>query len=272
VLFLGIVLAQGYRNAEDAPVVRRLVLRPPDYPTTASPVRIVLLSDLHVHGPDMPPERLARIVDQVNALHPDIDVVAGDFMGDDWIGAQYSLTQAVAPLRGLKARFGVYAILGNNDFHVGASVRAMNNVGVRVLMNEAIQVGPIALGGLDGRLAHSQPAITEARRATYAAMERLRGIKVLLAHRPDEFAPAPQFVSLVLAGHTHCGQIVLPLIGPLFTGSDSVYGRQYVCGIFRDGAKTLIVTGGLGTSHLPLRIGAPADIWLITIEGTLLGR
>jgi predicted MPP superfamily phosphohydrolase len=264
VLFLGVVLAQGYRNAEAAPVIRRLVLRAPNYPT-GTPVRIALFSDLHVHGPNMPPERVARIVDRINALHPDIDVVAGDFMGDNWIGARYSLGQAVAPLRGLKAKFGVYAILGNNDSHVRASVRAMNDVGVRVLMNEAVQVGPIALGGLDGRLAHSQPAIAEARRATYAAMERLRGIKVLVAHRPDEFVPAPEFISLVLAGHTHCGQIVLPLIGPLFTGSD--FGRQYVCGIFRDGAKTMIVTGGLGTSHLPLRIGAPADIWLITIEG-----
>jgi hypothetical protein len=70
----------------------------------------------------------------------------------------------------------------------------------------------------------------------------------------------------VLAGHTHCGQIVLPLIGPLETGSD--YGRKYVCGVFRSGLKTLIVTAGLGTSHIPIRIGAPPDIWLISVEST----
>lgn len=268
-LFLGVIVVQGYRNATAAPMVRRLTLRLPGYPTTAAPVRIVLFSDLHVHGPDMPPRRIARIVEQINALQPDIDIAAGDFMGENWIGARYSLAEAIAPLRGLKARLGVYAILGNNDSHATASARALNDVGIRVLMNEAVQVGPIALGGLDGRLAHNQQAVSEARRATYAAMERLQGIRVLVAHRPDEFVPAPQFINLVLAGHTHCGQIVLPLVGPLMTGSD--YGRKYTCGVFHDGSKVLIVTAGLGTSHVPLRIRAPADIWLVSIEGERYG-
>jgi len=82
-------------------------------------------------------------------------------------------------------------------------------------------------------------------------------------HRPDDFKWAPESIPLMLAGHTHCGQIVLPLIGPLETGSD--FGRKYLCGIIRKGGRTLIVTAGVGTSHLPLRIGAPPDMWLISI-------
>jgi predicted MPP superfamily phosphohydrolase len=126
-------------------------------------------------------------------------------------------------------------------------------------------VGPFAIGGIDGRIYGSTDAWQAAGRRVYAALGRTPGIKILVAHRPDEFVPAPSFVTLVLAGHTHCGQIALPIIGPLVTGSD--YGRKYACGVFREGSKVLVVTGGVGTSHIPLRIGAPPDIWLISIGG-----
>lgn len=257
----------GYKNATAAPQVRRLILHVPDYPASAAPVRIALFSDLHVHGPDMPPARLASIVEQINALHPDIDVIAGDFVGDNWIGAHYPVTQAVAPLGGLKARLGVYAVLGNNDYHVGVArlMRALAGAGVHVLVNEAVGVGPLALGGIDGSIGIADSEWMTRRKQTYAALDRTRGIKVLVAHRPDEFRFSPSWVSILLAGHTHCGQIVLPIVGPLETGSD--FGRKYLCGVIRDGPRTLLVTAGLGTSHVPLRIAAPPDIWLVEITG-----
>jgi predicted MPP superfamily phosphohydrolase len=99
---------------------------------------------------------------------------------------------------------------------------------------------------------------------TYEALRRTSGIKVLVAHRPDEFAFVPSSTALVLAGHTHCGQIVVPIVGALATGSD--FGTKYLCGVIRDGSKTLVVTAGLGTSFVPLRFGAPPDIWLITVH------
>ena len=97
------------------------------------------------------------------------------------------------------------------------------------------------------------------------ALAATPGTKVLAAHRPDEIVAAKGRVSLVLAGHTHCGQIVLPFIGPLETGSD--FGDKYYCGVYRRRDTVLVVTAGLGTSHVPLRIGAPPDMWLITIHG-----
>jgi predicted MPP superfamily phosphohydrolase len=131
------ILAVGYRNATAAPVVRRLVLTVPNYPAAAAPIRIVLFSDVHVHGPDMPPERVKTIVNQINALQPDIDVAAGDFVGDNWIGKQYSAREAIAPLAGLKARLGIYAGLGNNDYQAGASevVSALERAGVHTLVH-----------------------------------------------------------------------------------------------------------------------------------------
>lgn len=261
------LLVIGYHGATEAPVVRYTTIRATDYPAGAAPIRVALFSDLHVHGPDMPPARVARIVAQVNGLHPDLDLIAGDFVGDNWVGGEYPLNQAIAPLAGLKARLGAYAVLGNNDYDAGgeAVAAALRTAGVHVLVNEAAQVGPLALGGVDGKISIPRGGWTVRRATTYAALQRTPGVKLLLVHRPDEFHWAPPWLTLMLAGHTHCGQIVLPVIGALETGSD--FGREYLCGMVRKGMSRLIVTAGLGTSHLPLRIGAPPDIWLIRIEG-----
>lgn len=256
----------GYRNATAAPVVRRLNLTVSGYPANVRPLRILLFSDVHVHGPDMPPSRVERIVEQINDLHADIDVGTGDFVGNSRIGRSYSIEQSIAPLAGLKAPLGVYAVLGNNDHRAGAVevTRALERAGMHVLANDARRVGPLAIGGIDGRI-YKQRAWQAARTKTYDALERTRGVKILLAHRPDEFAHAPTSISLVLSGHTHCGQIVLPLVGALETGSD--FGQQYLCGVVRRGWQVLVVTAGLGTSYVPLRIAAPPDVWLITIKG-----
>ena len=65
------------------------------------------------------------------------------------------------------------------------------------------------------------------------------------------------------AGHTHCGQLSLPLFGPLFT--KSAYGQRHSCGIVREGSRTSLITAGLGTSVWPLRFGVPPDFWIIDI-------
>lgn len=256
----------GYVNATADPIVRHLRITVPGYPVSARPTRIILLSDLHVESPDMPPARVRHIVDRINALGPDIDLIAGDYLGGSSIGQRYSPADAVAPLGRLKARLGVFAILGNNDADASAFARAFRAGGIRLLMNEAVEAGPIAIGGLDGRLAHTdQWAIDLARRRTYDALDRLPGVKILVAHRPDEIVPAPAAIRLVLAGHTHCGQIVLPLAGAFMSGSD--YGTRYLCGMHRRGSTVLVVTAGLGTSHIPIRFGAPPDIWVISVAG-----
>ena len=260
------LVAIGYNEATRAPIVRRLNLTAADYPSGAPPLRIVLFSDVHVHGPDMPPARFAKIVGKINALHPDIDVATGDFVGNSRVGRGYSIEESVAPMAGLKTRLGVYAVLGNNDHRAGATevAQALKRAGVRVLSNDAVRVGPLAIGGLDGRI-YRAAAWQAARTTTYRALQNIPGVEILLAHRPDEFAHVPATVTLVLSGHTHCGQIVLPFIGAVETGSD--FGTKYLCGAVRNGSQLLVVTGGLGTSYAPLRIGAPSDIWLISIAG-----
>jgi predicted MPP superfamily phosphohydrolase len=256
-----LLLAWCYWSAISDPVVREARVELPGFPAGQAPVRVALLSDLHVQGPDMPPERLARIVAQVNAQRPDLVLIAGDFAGDRSLSTRaYSSAETVAPLAGLRARLGTIAVLGNHDYwRNGAEMRAaLTRAGIRVLANQAVQAGPLAIGGLDDeRTGHNRDA------QTYSAMRALSGARVLLSHSPDPFATLPPDIGLMLAGHTHCGQIRLPLFGALT--NDSAYGERYACGFIEQNGRKLIVTAGLGASILPLRLMAPPDFWIVTI-------
>jgi len=216
---------------------------------------------VHVAGPDMPPARLERIVGQINRLAPDIVLIAGDLVSDKRTATRrYSHEEAVAPLAALRPRLATLAVLGNHDHwrDSAAARRALARAGIHLLTNDAVQIGPVAIGGLDDDYTGRSDLP-----ATLAALRALKGPKLILSHSPDPFAePAPDMF-LMLAGHTHCGQIAPPLIGPLSTMSR--HGRRYACGLVREGGRTLVVSSGLGTSVLPLRLGAVPDMWLVEV-------
>jgi uncharacterized protein len=256
-----VLLLWAYGMAIADPAVREAQVALPGWPAGAPPVRAVLISDLHVAGPDMPPSRLARIVGQVNGLEPDLVLIAGDFISDKRASTRhYSLTEGIAPLAGLRARFGIVAVLGNHDhWRDAAEARAaLRAAGIRLLDNDAVRAGPLAVGGLDDPFTHRDDLA-----AAVAAMRRLPGARILLSHSPDPFPRLPPDVGLMLAGHTHCGQVRLPFLGAVSTMSR--YGQRYACGLVREHGRTLIVTAGLGTSGLPLRLGAVPDLWLIQL-------
>jgi predicted MPP superfamily phosphohydrolase len=256
-----LLLAWCYWSAISDPVVRRATVDLPGFPAGHPPVKVAFIADLHVQGPDMPPERVARIVAQVNAERPDLVLIGGDLIGDRPLSTRrYSTAETMAPLAALRAPLGTIAVLGNHEYtRNGREARdALTRVGVRVLANQAVQAGPLVIGGLDDqRTGHNRDA------RTYSAMRALAGARVLLSHSPDPFATLPPDIGLMLAGHTHCGQIRLPLWGPLET--DSAYGERYACGFIEENGRKLIVTAGLGASMLPLRLMAPPDFWIVTI-------
>lgn len=260
-LAIGLLTAFMFWQATADPVVRRLTIKLPDWPGDAPPMRLVLMSDLHVAGPETPPSRLARVVGQVNALHPDLVLIAGDFVTEKRTATTlYGADAAIAPLAGLHPRIGTFAVLGNHDHWLDAkTVRAaLAKARVTVLDNSAVRVGPLAIGGVDDDSTHQAdvPGVV-------AAFSRIGGVPVLLSHSPDIFPQVPRNVPLTLAGHTHCGQIILPLYGPLATASR--HGTRYFCGLVQEGGKRLVVTAGIGTSILPFRLGAAADVWVIEL-------
>lgn len=243
------------------PVARHLRYAPPGWPISARPIRLALLTDIHVSGPDMPPERLMRIVWQINAQKPDIILLGGDFLSARKLATRhYDAETALRPLASLRAPSGVIAVMGNHDHWSDAVAihRALLRAGVTVLDNQAVRRGNLAIGGVDDDFTGHADI-----RAVVESMAKLGGVPILLSHSPDIFPVTPSSIGLVLAGHTHCGQISFPLIGPAFTASH--YGRRFTCGIIREKARAMIVSAGVGTSLLPLRLGAAPDFWVIDI-------
>ena len=259
---LGLTLAGwAYWTATRDPLVREARITLPGWPAGAAPLRVVLTSDIHVAGPDMPPARLERIVARINALRPDVVLIAGDLVSDKRVATRhYSMEDAVAPLAELTPRYASVAVLGNHDHwrDAEAARRALRHAGVILLENGAVPVGPLAIGGLDDDFTGRADLPR-----TLAALRRLPGARILLSHSPDPFPDLPGDVGLMLAGHTHCGQVRLPFFGAVRTFSR--YGQRYACGLVRERGRTLIVTAGLGTSGLPLRLGAAPDLWLVTL-------
>lgn len=250
-----LIAALGLWNATRMPIVRHGVVRVKGWPAGTVPVRVALISDIHVAGPDMPPERLRRIVARINALSPDLVLIAGDLISDRKLSThRYDFAEAVAPLAGLKAPR--MAVLGNHDHwrNGGAARAALTKAGVTVIDGRAFRFKGLTLIGLDDMYAGApDPAVLN---------RRLPQPVVLLTHSAEVVRVLPPGERLVLAGHTHCGQIVLPFIGPL--GSLVNGKRGIACGIVHRKGRDFVVTAGLGTSILPLRYGAPPDLWLIS--------
>jgi len=251
----------GYAGALQAPKVVRYSVVLPNWPAGAPPLRIVQLSDLHGSWLDMPPRRISRIVAQVNALHPDLVVMTGDYVGGklfDW--PQIRLENFSDRLGHLRARYGVFAVVGNHDTRQWTRW-AFDRVGIRLLIDQIADAGPVTLAGVDDVTNVVNPAVSVRDLGTRIPVGKP---VVLLAHEPDYFQYLPDNIDLLIAGHTHGGQIKLPLIG---TRSLGPFLDAHLRGSFVEHGQRMVVSSGLGTSILPMRIGVRPEIVEITLSG-----
>ena len=266
VLLIAVVVAVGvkaYRDTMRDPVVQRLTVESKDLPQGAAPVTIAFLTDIHVAGPDMPPSRLERIVEQVNALEPDLVAITGDLVSEKRTATHiYTPEEIVTPLGKLRANYGVVVVPGNHDHWFGwpeLSAQLARYDTIKVLENSAAQIGPFAVAGLDDAFT-GRDNVGAARKA----LDGLEGIQLWLSHSPDVFPSIPVSADLVLAGHTHCGQIGYPWGGAPATMSQ--FGETYACGVVEQHDKVLVTGAGIGTSLLPLRLFTQPEIWLIEVR------
>ena len=254
--------AKAWSDTMRDAVVERTALAMPSLPAESGPVRVALISDIHVAGPDMPPERLERIVAQINALRPEIVLIAGDLVSEKRTATRiYTPEEIVGPLGALDAPLGVIVVPGNHDhwFDMPGLAVELERNGIALLANDAMQAGPLVIGGLDDDYTGRADAP-----ATLAAMDRFEGARIVLSHSPDPFPGLPGSVPLMLAGHTHCGQIAYPWGGAPAHLSD--YGDRYGCGRVDENGRTLIVGAGLGTSLIPMRLFTQPTVWLIELR------
>jgi len=258
---VALIAWKAWSDTMGDPVVLRTQVTLPGLPADSEPISAVLISDIHVAGPDMPPSRLARIVEQINALEPDIVFIAGDLVSEKRVATHiYTPEEVVAPLGNLRAPLGVVLTPGNHDhwFDWDGLQAELANHDIRVLQNEAAQIGPLAIGGVDDAFTRRDDLSL-----VLDQMRELQGGRLIVTHSPDITPQVPADISLVLAGHTHCGQIDLPLIGA--SAYMSQYGDRFACGAMVENGRTIIVGAGLGTSLLPVRFGTRAEIWLVEL-------
>lgn len=258
-----VLLGWMFIEARQAPVVRRATVDLPGWPASTAPMTVAVIGDIHIGSLAMDGARLTRIVAQINALRPDVVVLAGDFIaGHDEGLSSDRAPLLVAPLRQLTPRVGTVAVMGNHDHWTGVGpVRAaLAAAGVTILDNRAQRFAVLTVVGIDDRYTKHDRID-----AAMASARTLPGPRLVVSHGPDVVPDLPADAPLVVTSHTHCGQIVLPLYGPLEI--PSAYGARYLCGIVRERGRATIIGAGVGTSVLPLRLNAPPDIWLLTLTG-----
>jgi uncharacterized protein len=227
-------------------------------------LKIAVMSDLHVGAPHRDLSRLREVVSMTNEQKPDLIVILGDFVIQGVLGGTFVPPEPIArELSGLRAPLGVVAVLGNHDWWLdGERVRrALEAEGIKVLVDDNLRLNykdrSFWLMGLDDLWTRGNHL-----RSTFAAIDDNEPI-IALSHNPDIFPDMPQRVTLTLAGHTHGGQVDLPLIGPPVVPSK--FRQRFAYGLIEERGRKLFVTGGIGTSIIPVRFRVKPEIAILTL-------
>ena len=268
-------------------------LSPPAWPNGLR-VRIVVLADLHVCDPFMTLEHVRTIVAATNALEPDLVALLGDFVADHrFVWAPVPVQLWARELARAQAPLGTHAVLGNHDWWDDAEVMrkqagrprvglALEDAGIPVYENSARRLRKDGhafwLGGLGDQWAFPVPRTKAWQRLAFRGVDDTPGLLgqltddaplVLMAHEPDVFANLSARVTLTLAGHMHAGQIRLFGYSPKLP---SRYGDRYRYGHIVEDDRHMIVSGGLGCSTLPVRIGVPPEIVVVDLGQPSIGQ
>lgn len=229
---------------------------------SALPLRVAVLGDLHVGHGVMDLENLRRVLDSVVAERPDIILLLGDYTTGIREGLDQLRGSIVAMIKDVSAHAPTYAVLGNYETWTGRQewLEAFRRAGVAALENEisvtVIRDARVCVRGLGDYYTYHFRWVEWPEACADS-------IKITLTHDPGgAFVRASEGV--VFAGHTHCGQVRLPFVGALWVPTTAP--REATCGLYRDADRTLYVTPGVGTSILPLRLGAPSAWDIITLK------
>ncbi len=228
------------------------------------PLRLVAIGDVQPAGPHESRERIDEIVAAANAEKGDLIVLLGDYHSNRELRTSYvDPVVTTEALGALDAPLGVIAVLGNHDWWWdGPRMRSLLQAqDIEVLEDRSILVNSdnqaIWISGL------SDPVTQRYDLDGTLAQTDDRAPVILLTHTPDVFPNVPDLVDLTLAGHTHGGQVYIPLIGRLVVPSR--YGERYAYGHVVEAGRHLYVTSGIGTAILPVRFLTPPEIVVITL-------
>ena len=285
--FIASSLLGGYAFAIE-PLYRLSITRyrftPPKWASELK-LKVALIADVHACNPWMTIERVEEIVEQTNALKPDLILLLGDYSSGMRMVTDYVHSSIWAPaLAKLSAPLGRYAILGNHDWwedkqaqKVGHGPtfghKALEAAGIPVFENDVIRLKkdgqPFWVAGLGDQL-----ALLPGRKYNRTSWQGVDDLDMtlgkvtdnapvlLMAHEPDIFPKIPSRVSLTLSGHTHGGQFRLFGYSPVVP---SRFNNRYAYGHVIENDRHLLISGGLGCSIAPVRFGVPPEIVLLEL-------
>ena len=220
--------------------------------------RVVQLSDVH-HGPFSSREQIEQAVETANRLKPDIIALTGDYISKE----RHYAASCAEMLGRLKAKHGVYAVLGNHDHWVDAQLLTdlFRAEGITVLINEGMRFekngAAFWLAGVDDTMVGLEDL------SLALAGARSDEMKLVLAHNPIVLRRAARAsVDLVLSGHTHGGQVAIRGERNTLRGAR----KRLLKGLGRLGPTQIYVNRGLGTVVLPIRYGCPPEISLLELR------
>jgi predicted MPP superfamily phosphohydrolase len=260
--FPSVVTAYSLINNRSDYIVHAMTLRFPNLPNELRGLKIAQISDIH-SGLYMPMRKMEEITEVVNAQSPDLITLTGDFVS--------SFKEEIEPFakgfQGLKSTFGTFSCAGNHDEWAGISAieSALNQKNLNLLRN---RTQPLTIDGATLNVIGMDFTREKTHYLQHALQSSHRdGFHLLLCHHPDFFIHAkPMGIDLMLAGHTHGGQIALDFGGLEFYPIDLFY--KYPRGLYEEGeahAQKLYVNLGIGITATPLRT-VQAEIALITLE------
>ena len=250
--------SRGIHNALD-PIIRKIRLHFPGLPSAASGFRILHLSDFHIDGNEPLADVLSNVLD---GLHCDVCVLTGDYRFEDRGPCDeiYPLMRAV--VSSISAKHGIFGILGNHD--CAEIAYALEDMGIQMLINDAVPVpgtdGDIWLIGVDDPYDYRCDDLPGAMSSVPP-----ESFKILLAHAPELYRAAEsQDIDLYLAGHTHAGQIRLPIIGSVRHNAKCPKAFSY--GHWSYGSMQGYTSAGVGCSTLRVRFNCPPEVVLIELR------
>lgn len=260
IILLFSVLIVGYMFIEPYWIeTKEITIESSQIPQNFDGKKLVFISDIHA-GPQFSKARVDNLVNQVNALHPDIILLGGDYVSgeDEYINSTFdSLSKLQAPL-------GIYAVIGNSDPQYYSWMALDNSKTITNIGNMGLWVGnsdgKIRIGGLgpDNDRQDPDEAVGNATPKNFV---------IMVKHEPDYFTEVNKtMVDLVLSGHTHGGQVTFfGLWAPYLPGNSS---QKYRTGVIKEGNSTLIISNGIGTVGLPMRFFARPQIIVLNLKRT----
>jgi predicted MPP superfamily phosphohydrolase len=272
---LGLMAGKGFLNTRNLELVK-LKVGLKSLPNAFDGLKVGQITDIHA-GPLVSRELIRKGVDKIMSARPDLIVLTGDFFSGAtkilWTTyggfKEKHYEYCMEELGRLKAPLGVFAVLGNHDFWSGIEVadkiaNGLKNVGVRVLRNE---FQTLKRGGETLQLI----GVDDYWEGSYSLSGALKNVpedacRILLSHNPDvneDIENLGKHIDLIISGHTHGGQIVLPFVGALYVPSP--FGQKYLAGLVRDGKRQTYVSRGLGLFFIPIRLNCPPDVSVLTL-------